>query len=330
MLNVCLLPQLKALIDKQEAKKNSLLDLTRCCRQLCRKNHISPGSLPSLLESVSKVSLKYQDIRHVQIDCLEMMTELGAMGESEGEGVKILSDSGTLKNVIAYMQKVVMYEDVQAAGLHLLGAVLKQDPSTVEPIKFAGGIELCKAIRSAHAGSNQIRILLAPVASALMPADFLDADIKRAIDTVGHGILESDIPSTTDAVGSLSNLTSTADGVRVATHNRIGLALQDISGFSRGRNPAEVVEVVAEASKLARNICESRGGANHMARCGGVEIIGNMLDILGSKEVTDSPRRREGKTADTGGRDTDWYYGCPSSSSTLMILLYLPSDWLLS
>lgn len=293
LLHTCLIPQVKTLIDKQESKDNSLLDLIACCHGLCGQSRITPESLPAVLESVMKVSWKYQEIRKVQVECLEMMTELAMM--SNGEGVKILSESGALKNVISYMQKVMIYKDVQAAGLQLLGTILKQDPSTVEPIKFAGGIELCKSIRAAHSASTEIRLLLAPVASALMPADFLDADIKKAIESTNHGIMDGDIQMTTDALANLNGLTTTADGSRSAVHNRISLSLQDVVGFVSNKKPAEVAELVSESSKLIKNICETRPGVTHIARCGGVEMLGSMLNTLANESVPDSPVKREGK-----------------------------------
>lgn len=193
LLSTSLLPQLRSLSEKQDINDTNLLDIVRCCRNLCTQTAtqetaaIPDDSVPNILEAVTKVSWKYQDLRKVQVLCIEMMTELVEIGT--GKGVRPLAESGTLKNVISYMSKVVIYEDVQAAGLKLLGACLKQDPTLVEAIKFAGGIDMCKSIQNTHPSSAQIKTLLPPVAGALMPSDFLDKDVKETIETLNSAIM---------------------------------------------------------------------------------------------------------------------------------------------
>lgn len=298
LLTTSLLPQLRSLSEKQDVNDTNLLDLVRCCRNLCtsattqQTAPIPDDRIPEILEAVTKVSWRYQDLRKVQVLCIDMMTELATAGT--GEGVSLLSESGTLKNVISYMLKVVIYEDVQAAGLQLLGACLKQNPALVEPIKFAGGIEVCKSIQSTHSSSAQIKTLLPPVANALMPSDFLDKDIKAAIETLNVAIMDDQLARATVLISSLGGLVSSPEGARSAANNRISVPLQRVVNIMPHASGPDRVEFAIEVSKLMQQLCQSRAGLNHLSRCGGQSLLLTFLDVLADPALPDTPAKKEG------------------------------------
>lgn len=193
LLTTSLLPQLRTLSERQDLNDSNLLDIVSCCRRLCsssqKQTEIPTDHLNDLVEAITKVMWKYQDLRRVQVLCLEMLEEIAAIGN--GFGARLLVNSGVVKNVISYMSKVVIYEDVQVAGLRLLKCCLEKDPNLVEPLKFAGAVEVCKSIQSHHASSPQVKALLPTIAGALMPSDFLNQDMKAALDAIQKALLVS-------------------------------------------------------------------------------------------------------------------------------------------
>eukprot|EP00380_Ascogregarina_taiwanensis_P020945 284816416_5 len=199
------------------------------------------------------------------------------------------------------MQKVII-EDVQAAGLRFLGSAIKHDPSLIEPIKHSGAVELCKMIRGSHSQSQTVKSLLPPVATALMPSEFMDADIKKHIDAmkvaidVPSTVQKSDIAALSAATAALGGHLGTAEGCRAAVQNRVGHVLQHAAGFAARQKHSEVAEVAAELSQVAKALAEKRAGAEHLARCGGVEMLLSLLTILKDESVPDSQAKRDGKT----------------------------------
>lgn len=295
LLHSCQLPQLKGILEKQEAQDNNVLDIVRCCKAMCAQKQISRDGLPPVIEAIMKVSWKYQDWRRIQIDCLEMFRDVASI---QG-GARLLQEGGAIKLVIGYMQKVAIYEDVQVAGLSVLATCLKQDPTLAEPLKYAGAVEACKQARSTHADSAQVKLLLAQILPILMPSEASDADIKNAIADIDHCLKGYDMGGTSQGTEQLLGLLTSEEACRIAVQHKVGLVMNQTSALPSQVNspPVPAAELAITSSKIIARVAESRSGAHQLMRIGGVETLTRLFNALNHKEVPDSPAKREGLAA---------------------------------
>eukprot|EP01071_Lankesteria_metandrocarpae_P001457 Lankesteria_metandrocarpae@DN1552_c0_g1_i1.p1 len=112
LLQLSQTPALKSLCDRQDAHNNSVLDLLAVLKQLCGRKQIqSKESLRAIVDEIMKVMRRYSDQRSTQVACIEIMREL--VSEQGGEGAKMIVDTGAIKHIIAYSNKVVIYDDAQ-------------------------------------------------------------------------------------------------------------------------------------------------------------------------------------------------------------------------
>lgn len=95
---------------------------------------------------------------------------------------------------------------------------------------------------------------------------------------------------------SLVALVSSPEGIRSATNNRISVPFQRAANamLTASASPTEKANFAIEASKLMKNMCDTRVGSSHFARCGGQQILLRFLDVLKDPSVPDTAAKKEG------------------------------------
>jgi hypothetical protein len=185
-LEIALLPELKTLSEQQDMNDTNLIDVLMCCQSLCslvfkpeNDDSLSDEDITEVVNRLYKLSFLYQELKRVQLEWIHMLVKIASLKR----GVNILLDSGTIKNVMIYLKKVVIYNDIQYAGLQLLHKCLSISPDCVETLKLAGAVEVCMTIQKTHT-TTAFKELLEAVSAKLLPSEAYEKDIQRVIQEI--------------------------------------------------------------------------------------------------------------------------------------------------
>lgn len=190
----------KAVVDRQVRQPgnrnsadspNSLVDLMNCIATIGRSGKLEQlSSTRILMEKTTAIMRSFLDSPRIQTACFDVLT---TVAHNNPKGVELLFSSGSMKLVVQYMQKSIMFEDVQKAGLKLWSAALatSQSDNNVDALKKAGAVDALQAILRVHPNSASLRAELAPLYSALISTDAVEGDINAANNSLNQAILVS-------------------------------------------------------------------------------------------------------------------------------------------
>lgn len=180
---------LKTVVDEQARRTtrkntadspNSLVDVLGCVCHIGKSGKIDQlSSIDVLVDTTTKIIRSFPDNRKVQVACLEVLAFLASISE----GTAKLLSSGGMKLVVQNMQKTIMFEDVQVAGLRLWAATIKVGPreKNIDALKKAGAVDVLQAILLKHPNSATINAELPLIHSSLISAGALEGDLDAAM-----------------------------------------------------------------------------------------------------------------------------------------------------
>lgn len=307
LLQNVLAVQMKGMLDRQDPLDNNALDILRSVQSLASLNRIEGEEvLTAVIESVLKVMKRYPDMRHIHVCCINILNEL----ISQKGGTGAFSQTGAIKVVLAYMQKVAMYEDVQFAGFRLLYNCLKLDPSMADVMKRNGGVEVVKSATRTYGKVRDVKVYLSPVAALLMPEDDLEKEILEHLRIIQKGVTAEDIVMILRSMRTMSQLTVSPAGSRCAI--RLGVAPECckvlfLCATLRSKSKRHITEfqdLLAETTTVMKSMTETRRGCLALLKANAIEAVCICIDELTTASSCDAKK--------------DGLYNCAQILRTLM------------
>lgn len=178
---------LKTMVDEQAKSSggradscNSLVDLLTCVCQIGEGDKLQQLSdSGALINTTAKIMRSFPDNRRIQPACLNVLTLLA----TSQDGTAKLFSTGSLKLVVQYMQRTIVHEDVQTAGLRLWNATLKAGPvqDSADALQKAGAVEVLQNLIRVHPNSSLIKAELPSIHSALISHGTVEGELNAAV-----------------------------------------------------------------------------------------------------------------------------------------------------
>ncbi|KAH0484910.1 MAG: uncharacterized protein KVP18_004735 [Porospora cf. gigantea A] len=284
-LILCQNPSMKALIDRQDilGDSHSLIDILRTVERICVRSPV-PGEeeVASLIDQVMKVMKKYYDLKKVNVSCINILCELC---DKNPRTCHLVMQQGAGKHVIAYMEKVALYEDVQEAGFRFLDKMLKQDPELANNMRRNGAVQMCKAVSRRYTNNMRVKRFMNPVLAVLMPADELEREIVDNIQILDKAAKGDDMPTSMAALENLSQLTLSVEGSRIAARVDIGKIGEPVVAMIKSRRKKntkcpDTTKLSADMCTVFNNVAQTRNGCANLTRRNGVANLVALYEDL--------------------------------------------------
>eukprot|EP00921_Rhytidocystis_pertsovi_P020754 GHVQ01033093.1.p1 GENE.GHVQ01033093.1~~GHVQ01033093.1.p1 ORF type:complete len:2566 (+),score=376.05 GHVQ01033093.1:821-7699(+) len=281
MASVASFPQLKRIVELQEADDNALVDVVSALRAFAASDRIKgEEAIETCVESVLKLMRKFPDSRLLQRTCLETLTYFAA--SDNGAGLRVMITTGGINAVVSALNKFPVYLDMQIAGFVTLVTCVKIDPdSCVDIILKSGGLDALNTATRMHSKSKELKRTVAPLAALLMPEENLEREIKEKIALVIEAMETMDVGHLHQNLSGLNDLLVTPIASKIAARNNVGDTMKDVQSFilaNEAKCLAYSVEddqlsgdefynsCLSESAQVITGTTQSRPGAVHLTK----------------------------------------------------------------
>lgn len=263
--------------------------LTDCFDMCIRQSALvkaSSDEYKQLLNAVSGLIRKYSDNRMAVVKLLELMAQIVRTDRNKASSVFL--ELGCHTQVVGLARRVRMWLDLQVAAFKCLDVVLgATGEDGAAQVRQAGGIDMVKAAQQAHGRSPKLREVLISVAGQLMPASYIEDQIREAQIAANEAMSASNNPRLVNATDELLLAVSTPEGARAAV--RLGLAstLASITAYARkleedtkGTENETVKTLSSNVLAIAQLITTSSAGARAASKTNLPDSVTKLVEDL--------------------------------------------------
>eukprot|EP01054_Gregarina_sp_Poly1_P000074 Gregarina_sp_Poly_1__73@NODE_1016_length_5357_cov_246_370510_g286_i1_p1_GENE_NODE_1016_length_5357_cov_246_370510_g286_i1NODE_1016_length_5357_cov_246_370510_g286_i1_p1_ORF_typecomplete_len1732_score313_70Arm_2/PF04826_13/3_9e02Arm_2/PF04826_13/0_00098Arm_2/PF04826_13/48Arm_2/PF04826_13/17Arm_2/PF04826_13/1_1e03Arm_2/PF04826_13/1_6Arm_2/PF04826_13/5_4e02KAP/PF05804_12/1_1e03KAP/PF05804_12/1_1e05KAP/PF05804_12/8_3e02KAP/PF05804_12/6_2KAP/PF05804_12/61KAP/PF05804_12/1_9e02KAP/PF05804_12/5_1e03Nop1 len=281
LMTVVTSSQLKTVLMSQtDSEDNTLLDLLKAVHRIARYDTFEDvNSLSRVLEAVSVCMRRYPEHRRAQMVCIEILTTLLAAKSADVSGQFV--QSGVAKQILTFLAKAAVHEDLQRLGLRLILVCAQRNPQNSESLRQAGAMDAVKAAARTHVGKSEIQKLVAHLTRLLTPEEQAKAEVSEQVSLLKLAAKNRDLLTGKEALKSLADLTVAADAAKHAAKSGVGDTVNTFYEAMRSaQTPAAEMEMCSgEAVNIVRNIGSvGRPHSSLILKCGGLFLLKSVLE----------------------------------------------------
>eukprot|EP01053_Blabericola_migrator_P012968 Blabericola_migrator_1__12967@NODE_85_length_14814_cov_131_925612_g76_i0_p1_GENE_NODE_85_length_14814_cov_131_925612_g76_i0NODE_85_length_14814_cov_131_925612_g76_i0_p1_ORF_typecomplete_len2624_score585_46Arm_2/PF04826_13/13Arm_2/PF04826_13/13Arm_2/PF04826_13/0_17Arm_2/PF04826_13/0_13Arm_2/PF04826_13/20Arm_2/PF04826_13/2_4e02Arm_2/PF04826_13/1_1e03Arm_2/PF04826_13/1Arm_2/PF04826_13/5_6e05KAP/PF05804_12/9_8e02KAP/PF05804_12/0_005KAP/PF05804_12/34KAP/PF05804_12/35KAP/PF05804_12/3_4e02KAP/PF05804_1 len=280
-------PGLRTLAEKQnDPTDNTLTHIATLMEEVVATRRVTAGDTTGqIVEEILRVMRKYPDSRRVQVCCIKALNHLAC--ESD-ENVRKVVESGAMRSVIAYMQKVAMYDDVALGGSQLLLTLGQSSPRVLDNLRAADALGAIKAVASAHTGRAEIRKNCTALMALLIPEGDMERVIHENMREAEMAIKGGDWNKLTQALNNINQVTLNPDSAKVAARCDVGRCMDQVLKALKGVRPDDAAPVYNELGHMAQNLTQKRIGCANLAKYSGIKGLIDVFENLKNHKQFDS------------------------------------------
>eukprot|EP01054_Gregarina_sp_Poly1_P004505 Gregarina_sp_Poly_1__4504@NODE_241_length_10879_cov_245_316038_g212_i0_p1_GENE_NODE_241_length_10879_cov_245_316038_g212_i0NODE_241_length_10879_cov_245_316038_g212_i0_p1_ORF_typecomplete_len2605_score474_06KAP/PF05804_12/21KAP/PF05804_12/3_4KAP/PF05804_12/2_7e03KAP/PF05804_12/1KAP/PF05804_12/2_5e06DUF3361/PF11841_8/3_4e02DUF3361/PF11841_8/1_4e03DUF3361/PF11841_8/1_2e04DUF3361/PF11841_8/4_8e03DUF3361/PF11841_8/4_8e02DUF3361/PF11841_8/6_4e03DUF3361/PF11841_8/2_2e06Arm_2/PF04826_13/5_3Arm_2/PF0482 len=205
----------------KDAESTLLLDILSVAQELTNTGRFQQDEIPGVVEMIISTMKKYPEHRKANVVCLQMLTDIARLPKMGAS--KTMARMAVPQLVIANARRVRMFEDIQVAAFECLDSMLaKDDDDMAQLMRTCGGIDAVRGAQAAHAKSTQLKKPLNSVASKLMPAGFIEDQMKDWVKNLKKACDLGDTKRQLEFLKDISAQTMVPEGARIA--NKLAIA----------------------------------------------------------------------------------------------------------
>eukprot|EP01053_Blabericola_migrator_P003639 Blabericola_migrator_1__3638@NODE_208_length_11399_cov_361_320155_g179_i0_p1_GENE_NODE_208_length_11399_cov_361_320155_g179_i0NODE_208_length_11399_cov_361_320155_g179_i0_p1_ORF_typecomplete_len2709_score643_44KAP/PF05804_12/0_0098KAP/PF05804_12/84KAP/PF05804_12/3_5e02KAP/PF05804_12/0_94KAP/PF05804_12/5_2e02KAP/PF05804_12/0_043KAP/PF05804_12/0_00018Arm_2/PF04826_13/1_6Arm_2/PF04826_13/1_6e02Arm_2/PF04826_13/9_9e02Arm_2/PF04826_13/1_2e03Arm_2/PF04826_13/73Arm_2/PF04826_13/0_07Arm_2/PF04826_13/6_6 len=267
------------LASQPDPEENTLLELLRAVQRVATYDIFEDSnSMGRVVEAVAVCMRKYPEHRRAQALCVEIMTTLLASKSADANPNFI--QSGVAKQILSFLAKAAVQEDLQRLGLRLILVCAQRDPRNAEALRLAGAMEAVNAASRTHVGKTEIQKLATHLKRLLTPEDQIKAEVSVQLDMLKVAGRNRDLLTGKEALKQLAEMTMAAEGARHAAKNDAGSTVTDFfHAMKSGQVTPEEMELCsAGAAAVLTNIGTlGRPHSSILLKCNGLGLIHSIL-----------------------------------------------------
>lgn len=265
------LSNVKKLVEIEQSEDNLLLNFIENMKVMSSYfRNLSEDGFAKALESLLKIMRKYQDIRRVQIVCMDAIYNL--ISTSGPFYSSVIIGSGLVNGVVTYLQRVPMYTDVQLAGLKLLLLCSKSDRSdtVVKCLIDCGSLGVIKTASRTHVRNIQLKPILGSLMSMLLPTDAIEQELVELLKQCQDHADKNDLYNLQLTITCINQLLASQDAIKIALKVSILTRLRPLVSFAVSHKKPTSEEggtykemhdsCLSELSHIFFNACQLRLG----------------------------------------------------------------------
>ncbi|KAH7649306.1 putative Armadillo/beta-catenin-like repeat protein [Cryptosporidium bovis] len=260
LLDIAAMPQMKTFAEKN-TNDNPVVENMKAVRSLTEVQRIgSDEVVVDVVNSLVSTIRKYIENRVVQLQCIKSFC---IIGENES-GARAEIENGVIKVCLAFLQRTKVLVDCQIAGFTLLTLLIKYSPDAIEILRKSGAIEIVQGAMRLHNRNSELRLILAPLALALVPVTEIKKIISEKVGEIKISLDSGDLKTILQALTTCNELAVTPEGCKFVTSEGIPALLPKIEELASSKlNTEEAIlaqNVLCAMATLSSLISTSRVG----------------------------------------------------------------------
>ncbi|EEA08286.1 uncharacterized protein CMU_020300 [Cryptosporidium muris RN66] len=251
LLEISVLPQMK-IFAEHNTSDNPVVENMKAVKNLVSTNRIGDKNLVGVVNALVNTIRKYIENRVVQLQCMKIFA---LIAESE-TGARCEVDNGVIKVCLAFLQRTKVLIECQIAGFTLLSLLVRYSPDAVEIMRKSGAIEIVQGAMRLHNKNSELRLIIAPLALALVPIAEIRRIISEKVETTKSALKSGDLKTILEALIVCNELSVTPEGAKFAISEGFSQLLPEIANLaiSKFSSETEVAQSVLSASSTLASL----------------------------------------------------------------------------
>eukprot|EP01054_Gregarina_sp_Poly1_P008217 Gregarina_sp_Poly_1__8216@NODE_477_length_8073_cov_152_830877_g386_i0_p1_GENE_NODE_477_length_8073_cov_152_830877_g386_i0NODE_477_length_8073_cov_152_830877_g386_i0_p1_ORF_typecomplete_len2623_score466_04KAP/PF05804_12/4_4e02KAP/PF05804_12/1_9KAP/PF05804_12/0_0024KAP/PF05804_12/17KAP/PF05804_12/3_3e02KAP/PF05804_12/5_2e02KAP/PF05804_12/0_00038KAP/PF05804_12/0_014Arm_2/PF04826_13/0_05Arm_2/PF04826_13/2_5Arm_2/PF04826_13/77Arm_2/PF04826_13/2e03Arm_2/PF04826_13/5Arm_2/PF04826_13/7_6e02Arm_2/PF04826 len=287
LLQTLQLPGVRSLAERQnDPSDNSLIHMASLMEELVSTRRITSGdAVNRLIDEILRVMRKYPDARKVQVCCINALNHLASISE---ENTRKVVESGAMRSVLTYMQKVAMYEDVALSSLQLLHTLGKSSEKVLENLRAADALTAVKTVSHAHSGKVEVKKHCTALMMLLVPEGEIERLIHENIRDIETALKTGDFKKVANCLNAINQVTVSPESAKIAARLDIGRHIDAIMKAVKNVKSDDASAVYNELAVLAENVTQKRVGCNNLSKYNGLQNIIGIFENLKNQKAYDA------------------------------------------
>ncbi|KAJ1606864.1 ARM repeat-containing protein, partial [Cryptosporidium canis] len=272
LLDISTLPQMKSFAEKN-TNDNPVVENMKAVRNLIEVQRIGDDEMVvNVVNALVSTIRKYIENRVVQLQCIKSFC---IIAETES-GVRAEMDNGVIKVCLAFLQRTKVLLECQIAGFTLLSLLVKYYPDSIEILRKSGAIEIVQGAMRLHNKSSELKLILAPLALALVPVGEIKKIIAEKVGEIKISLDSGDLKTILQAIITCNELAVTPEGCKFTISEGIPNLIPRIEELASSKLGSPEHAIVAQNILCATSTLCSLLSAS---RPGKVAIVKNNLTV---------------------------------------------------